>query len=67
MPLDYSKSPTSFNSNVSKEVAAGKPKNQALAIAYSAQGQRKSNKKPRFKKVKDYFQKQGNQYETPIE
>ena len=35
MPLTKSKSPKAFKSNIKKEVAAGKPVKQAVAIAYS--------------------------------
>lgn len=35
MPLVKSKSPKAFSKNVSAEVKAGKPKKQALAIAYA--------------------------------
>lgn len=35
MPLTKSASPKAFKSNIRKEVAAGKPVKQAVAIAYS--------------------------------
>jgi hypothetical protein len=35
MPLQKSKSKSAFSHNVKAEIAAGKPKAQALAIAYS--------------------------------
>jgi len=35
MPLKKSKSPKAFKKNVEKEVKAGKPVKQAVAIAYS--------------------------------
>ena len=35
MPLTKSKSAKAFKKNVKAEIKAGKPKNQALAIAYS--------------------------------
>lgn len=35
MPLDKSKSDKAFLNNMHKELKAGKPKDQALAIAYS--------------------------------
>ena len=35
MPLKKSKSDKAFKSNVKAEMKAGKPKKQALAIAYS--------------------------------
>lgn len=48
MPLKKSKSPKAFESNVKAEVKAGKPKDQALAIAYAvkrdAEHKRKGSK-----------------------
>lgn len=41
MPLDKSKSPKAFAKNVRTEMAMGKPKKMALAIAYSVAGQKK--------------------------
>lgn len=35
MPLVKSTSPKTFSKNVAKEVAAGRPQKQAVAIAYS--------------------------------
>lgn len=35
MPLNTGKSKKAFSKNVATEIKAGKPKNQALAIAYS--------------------------------
>ena len=35
MPLKKSASPKAFSANVKKEMAAGKPQKQAVAIAYS--------------------------------
>ena len=43
MPLIKGKSKKAFEHNVKAEMEAGKPQNQALAIAYSVK--RKSNKK----------------------
>lgn len=37
MPLDKSRSKTAFHDNVRREVAAGKPVKQAVAIAYATQ------------------------------
>lgn len=37
MPLTHSKSPKAFKHNLKAELGAGKPKDQALAIAYSVQ------------------------------
>lgn len=47
MPLIKSKSKDAFKKNVKAEMRAGKPKKQALAIAYSVQ--RKAGKKKRSK------------------
>lgn len=35
MPLIHSRSPQAFKQNIRKEIAAGKPPKQAVAIAYS--------------------------------
>lgn len=35
MPLVKSKSPAAFKQNIKREIAAGKPPKQAVAIAYS--------------------------------
>ncbi len=43
MPLSKSKSKKAFTQNIKKEVAAGKPVKQAVAIAYSVK--RKAKKK----------------------
>lgn len=43
MPLIKSKSKEAFKKNVQAEIRAGKPKKQAVAIAYSVQ--RKAGKK----------------------
>ena len=48
MPLVKSKSPEAFRKNVKAEMAAGKPVNQALAIAYSVK--REAAKPPAKKK-----------------
>lgn len=45
MPLKKSASKTAFQHNVEAEVRAGKPRKQAVAIAYSVQRKAKSNKK----------------------
>lgn len=42
MPLTKSKSRASFSKNVSAEMSAGKPQNQALAIAYRVQREAKA-------------------------
>lgn len=39
------KSKKGFSENVSKEVRAGKPQKQAVAIAYSAAGEKRKKKK----------------------
>ena len=41
MPLIKGKSPKSFAKNIKTEMAAGKPKKQAVAIAYSEAGEEK--------------------------
>jgi hypothetical protein len=48
MPLKKSTSPKAFESNLKTELKAGKPKAQALAIAYSEK--REAAKKPAKKK-----------------
>jgi len=46
MPLTKSKSPKAFKENIKREVKAGKPVKQAVAIAYSVAGRaRKTGKK----------------------
>jgi hypothetical protein len=47
MPLTKSKSPEAFKDNLHKELAAGKPKAQSLAIAYSVK--RKAGGKDLYK------------------
>jgi hypothetical protein len=44
MPLSYSKSKKSFSDNVKKEMKAGKPQKQAVAIAYSVKKHATSGK-----------------------
>ncbi len=41
MPLDKGKSKKAFSNNVAKEVKAGKPIKQAVAIAYAAKRKKK--------------------------
>ena len=48
MPLIKSTSKKAFSKNVKKEIAAGKPPNQAVAIAYAEQ--RTAAKKTKGKK-----------------
>lgn len=45
MPLKKSKSQAAFTENVKKEIAAGKPSKQAVAIAYDVQ--RRAGGKPK--------------------
>lgn len=45
MPLVKSKSKEAFKKNVQAEIKAGKPKKQAVAIAYSVQRQAGKKKK----------------------
>ena len=48
MPLvkgEKAKTKKGFSSNVAAEISAGKPKNQALAIAFSEAGEKKKPKK----------------------
>jgi len=46
MPLKKSKSDKAFKENVRKEVAAGKPVKQAVAIAYDVKRRAGGNPKP---------------------
>lgn len=53
MPLKKSKSPKAFSENLKKEVKAGKPKKQAVAIAYGeADEAKKRDAKEKRKKKK---------------
>lgn len=45
MPLSKKKGRKAFEQNVKTEIAAGKPQKQAVAIAYSEQGEKRSKKK----------------------
>lgn len=45
MPLKKSKSKAAFKSNVKAEIAAGKPTEQAVAIAYSVKRRAGSKKR----------------------
>ncbi len=45
MPLDKSKTKAAFSKNVKTEIAAGRPQKQAVAVAYSAAGERKRHSK----------------------
>lgn len=44
MPLDKSKSKKSIGNNIKTELAAGKPRKQAIAIALNVAGKSKSKK-----------------------
>lgn len=53
MPLKKSKSPKAFKENIKTEVKHGKPKKQAVAIAYSeARSAKKRDRKEDTKKKK---------------
>jgi hypothetical protein len=47
MPLDKSKSKKAFSENIGREIAAGKPKKQAVAIAYSVKREAEKKSVPR--------------------
>jgi hypothetical protein len=59
MPLDRSGTKQAFSNNVKREMEAGRPQAQAVAISYAAEGQRKPKKKgfERFHQVKEYIRK----------
>ncbi len=44
MPLIKSKSKKAFSANIRKEIAAGKPQKQAVAIAYAVKRRAKKGK-----------------------
>ena len=48
MPLIASMTPKALRANIKKEIEAGKPPKQAVAIGYSVQreAEKKANKKP---------------------
>ena len=50
MPLKKSKSAAAFKENVKKEIAAGKPPKQAVAIAYAVKREAQSKRNPKGKK-----------------
>jgi hypothetical protein len=47
MPLIASMTPKALKANIKKEIEAGKPPKQAVAIAYSVQRKAKEDKKPK--------------------
>jgi len=52
MPLNKSKSPKAFSENVKKEMEAGKPQKQAVAIAYAVAGKKKRTGEKISKSIK---------------
>lgn len=52
MPIDYSGTKASVGKNVKTELAAGKPKKQAVAIALSALDRAKSGKRVKVERKK---------------
>jgi len=56
MPLNYGGSKKAFGENVSKEMHAGKPQKQALAIAFSA----KRKGRPKKEESMDAYAKRRN-------
>lgn len=51
MPLVKGKSKKAISKNIATEIKAGKPKDQAVAIAYSVAGKSKDKKAKTAKKV----------------
>jgi hypothetical protein len=49
MPLTKSKSPKAFKENIKKEMKAGKPQKQAVAIAYAVKRKAKKTTKKETK------------------
>lgn len=52
MPLIASMTPKALRANIKKEIEAGKPVKQAVAIGYAVQREAKEGKKPTPKKSK---------------
>jgi len=52
MPLIKSKSPKAFSENIKTEMKAGKPKKQAVAIAYAVAGKKKRTGEKISKSIK---------------
>ncbi len=50
MPLKHGKSPKTFSKNVKTEMKAGKPQDQAVAIAYSMKRDSDDKRKQKGKK-----------------
>jgi len=50
MPLIKSMMPKALKANIKKEIEAGKPVKQAVAIGYSVQREAEKSKKPKPKK-----------------
>ena len=50
MPLIKSLTPKALKANIKKEIEAGKPVKQAVAIAYSVKREAEKSKKPKPKK-----------------
>lgn len=61
MPLIKSRSKKAFSANVEREMSAGKPQKQAVAIAYSVQ-RRSGKKKLRKTSLRQIFGRRPGQY-----
>lgn len=59
MPLKKGSSKEVISSNIKKEMKAGKPQNQAIAIAMSSAGKKKKKKKMYSKEQKETADKMG--------
>lgn len=51
MPLNKSKSKKAFSENVSTLMKEGRPQKQAVAIAYSVQGEKKKDKEEYLNRI----------------